>query len=116
MIVLLVCLAGGLGAVCRWALDEAMARRHERWVATLVVNVTGSFALGVASHGLSADWLAVAGAGFLGAFTTFSTACWQSARALGRRNWRFAVGYAVATAAGALAAAWVGVTVAAALS
>lgn len=70
-----VALAGGVGAWLRGEL-EVYGRRREwrRGRATLVVNVLGSFALGLAvgAWGLGGvpESLSV---GFLGGFTTFST-------------------------------------------
>ncbi|MDO5677637.1 MAG: CrcB family protein [Propionibacteriaceae bacterium] len=104
----LICLAGGLGAVARAGVDLVVARRWEPWKATLAVNLLGSFILGVASVTLTDGWLAVVGAGFCGAFTTFSSACWQAARELGRQRARFAVLYSAATIAGCIGAAWLG--------
>ena len=80
ILLMLVSLAGGLGAVARFILDGAITRRSTLSfpVATLSVNVTGSFLLGAlvqASAGADLPVLpAVAGVGFLGGFTTFSTA------------------------------------------
>ncbi|GAA4890899.1 fluoride efflux transporter CrcB [Tessaracoccus lubricantis] len=104
----LVCLAGGIGAVARAGVDLVIARRWAPWKATLTVNVVGSFILGAASVHLTGGWLSVVGAGFCGAFTTFSSACWQAARELGRRRARFAVGYSLVTIVGCLVAAWMG--------
>lgn len=79
---LLIALAGGLGAAARLGVDVA-ARRHVPasfpWP-TILVNVTGSFLLGLLV-GLRAgeDWLLVAGTGFLGGYTTFSTASVETA-------------------------------------
>lgn len=78
---LAVSLAGGLGAVCRFVLDLLIPRKGERrlpW-STILINVTGSFALGflagVASSRLLPEALAgVLSGGFLAGFTTFSTA------------------------------------------
>ena len=108
---LLACLAGGLGAVARALVDEALTRRFPAWISTLLINLSGSLALGVASVIATDDALTVFGTGFCGGFTTFSTASWQVARELGRRRHRFAVAYLAATIGGCLAAAWLGVLV-----
>ncbi|MFI5427743.1 fluoride efflux transporter FluC [Aeromicrobium sp. UC242_57] len=73
MTTLLMALAGGLGAGTRFGLDSWL-RPHLAWP-THVVNITGSFALGLLI-GLSSDsfLLTVVGVGFLGGYTTFSTA------------------------------------------
>jgi CrcB protein len=68
-----VALLGGLGAVARALLAEAVTNRpFPRGI--LVVNVAGSFALGLlVGAGLHGDALLLAGTALLGAFTTFST-------------------------------------------
>lgn len=73
---LVVTVAGAVGAVARylvsgWAQDRASSGRP---VGTLVVNLTGALGLGLIAGGGSVDSVAfLAGAGFLGGFTTFST-------------------------------------------
>lgn len=68
--------AAALGAVARW---WASVRRHRRWhdhlpLPTLTVNVLGAFTLGCLAGSDPAHQAAtLAGTGFLGAFTTFST-------------------------------------------
>lgn len=74
---LLMALAGGLGAGSRYSLDAWMRPRVSSrlpW-STLLVNITGSFALGLLlGLGTDSTWLTIAGTGFLGGYTTFSTA------------------------------------------
>ena len=78
--------AGGLGAGLRYLVDRAItARRGSRRfpLGILIVNVIGSFALGVIAGlgDLVADpWVAIVGVGLLGGFTTFSTVSVDSAR------------------------------------
>ena len=84
-----VVLAGAAGAVARAAVSGAVQRRWRRSGAgTLVVNLSGAFALGlwVGLPGVAADWVEVVGTGFLGAFTTFST--WMAEAAAGWRAGR----------------------------
>ncbi|GAB2694166.1 CrcB family protein [Microbacterium marinum] len=86
--------AGGLGAGLRYLVDRAItARRGSRRfpLGILIVNVIGSFALGVIAGlgDLVADpWVAIVGVGLLGGFTTFSTVSVDSARfaRAGRRD------------------------------
>ena len=90
-VILLLGVAGALGAVARYTLAEWMARRWQGVfpVATLVINVTGSFALGVLlSVGLGAAQAplrAVLGTGFLGGYTTFSALSYET-HTLARRG------------------------------
>lgn len=80
----LVAVTGGLGAVTRVVLDALVTARvgpDAPW-GTWVVNVSGSFAAGLVlgagvTGRLSAAAVAVVAGGFLGAFTTFSTAMVQ---------------------------------------
>jgi fluoride exporter len=69
-------IVGGFGAIARLLLDGSVSARVGRgfpW-GTLAVNLTGAFALGVlAGAAASGDALRLAGTGFLGAYTTFST-------------------------------------------
>jgi CrcB protein len=67
---------GGVGALGRFALDGALARRWRGSfpLGTFVVNISGAFALGVLT-GLapSTDAMRLAGTALLGSYTTFST-------------------------------------------
>ena len=87
MITLLVALGGGAGATTRFLADTwvAGALRARLPAGTLIVNVTGSFLLGlltgwVIAGGGSDDLKAVLGTGFLGGYTTFSTASVEAVR------------------------------------
>lgn len=87
MIVLGVAAAGALGAPARY-LVESWVRRVRPSVfplGTFFVNVSGSFALGIVvglalAHGLDPDVRTIAGTGFLGAYTTFSTYAYETVR------------------------------------
>lgn len=98
MTFLLIAVAGGLGATTRFVVDRIVARRNRFRVplGTLVINITGSFALGIlagliagvatghlhdtTTGGTGAAVAAVVGTGFCGGYTTFSTASVESAR------------------------------------
>jgi CrcB protein len=84
-LVLLVAVAGGVGAVLRALLiHQVSVRRADPLpVGTVVVNASGSLLLGILTglslyHGLGSHLLAVAGAGLCGGYTTWSTASWES--------------------------------------
>lgn len=71
-----VLVIGGLGAVARFVVDGAVARRTPDWLpfGTLAVNISGSFLLGVLDGVVLPPHAALlAGTGFVGAYTTFST-------------------------------------------
>ncbi|WP_424937232.1 MULTISPECIES: fluoride efflux transporter FluC [Bacteria] len=71
----LAALAGGLGAAARYLVDRGVSRlagARFPW-GVFLVNVTGSFALGVVTGALP-EAVFVVGAGLLGGYTTFSTA------------------------------------------
>lgn len=107
-LVLVLALAGGLGAVARLVLDgETSAHVPNPWeelpLGTLAINATGSLALGLLGGLLAAQVLdpalqLVAGTGFLGGYTTFSTASVETVRLLQRRRW----GAALAAGPGSL--------------
>ncbi|MDN3495785.1 CrcB family protein [Planococcus sp. APC 4015] len=77
----LVALGGGVGAALRFVVDGVVTRvwgARFPW-GILVVNVSGSLLLGLATGSadsglLSLPWLSVLGVGVLGGYTTFSTA------------------------------------------
>ena len=109
----LVGLAAALGAVSRYLVDQAVANKWESafpW-GTWVINVTGSFALGLLTglalhHGLSAHVVSVLGTGICGGYTTFSTFNFESVRLAEDGSLAGAVGnIAGSIAAGLLAAA-----------
>ncbi len=82
MIALLIALAGGLGAASRFGIDGLIRHRLQStfpW-ATVTINVTGSLLLGLlVGLGAGDHWQQVAGTGFLGGYTTFSTASFETA-------------------------------------
>jgi fluoride exporter len=84
-VALLVAAAGGLGAVLRALIIHHVGlRRPDPLPAgTLLVNASGSLVLGMLTglslyHGVGAHWLAVAGTGLCGGYTTWSTASWET--------------------------------------
>lgn len=111
--------AGGAGAVLRYLADGAVQDRTAGpfpW-GTLVVNVTGSFLLGVLTglawhHGLPPAWDAVLGTGFCGGLTTWSTASWESVRLVEDRLFKEAFAYTLGGLVAALAAAVAGIALA----
>lgn len=110
-----VALCGGLGACLRFVLDALI----RRWLpsplpwGTILVNLSGSFALGVltgllAQQLLPAPWLAAICSGLLGGYTTFSTASFETVRLLQSGRIAASLANALGTLIGAVLAAWLG--------
>lgn len=79
-VVLLLGLAGATGSAVRFALSEWTTHhwKHAFPLATLLINVTGAFALGLlttlgGTGGAMTQARMVLGTGFLGGYTSFST-------------------------------------------
>lgn len=79
--------AGSIGAVTRYLLDGIVQERTSSTFpyGTLVINIVGSFVLGVVTelalrHGFAGSMSTVIGVGFCGALTTWSTASWETVR------------------------------------
>lgn len=112
LLALLTCVAGGVGASARWWCDAqvqvATGGRHP-W-GTFVVNVVGSFLLGVvvALAGDGGAWTQVLGLGLLGGYTTFSSSVVQSVRATTSEGLALGAVHAVATAVACVSAALIG--------
>lgn len=118
--VLVLGLCGGVGAAARYLVDGMLSRWWQRGfpLATMVINVSGSFLIGVlavvpgpgAAPGYA--WWAT---GLCGGYTTFSTATLETVQLVRSRAWRPAVGQAAGTLVLCLAAATLGVLVGQAL-
>lgn len=113
--VLVVAVAGGLGAALRLTVNALVHRRVSTSypVALFGVNVTGSFTLGLLSGLLTAHVLpgtvgAYLGAGLVGGFTAFSTTSFQTMRLLQERRYGLAVLNSFGMLAGAVLAAALG--------
>ena len=115
MTILVLALAGGVGAVTRFVTDAVVARHNPFRVplGTIVINLTGSLLLGLLT-GLfmlsSADSVggvvkAVVGTGFCGGYTTFSTASVEAARLWTAEGATTGLRYAGVTLAGSVVAA-----------
>jgi CrcB protein len=120
-----VALAGAVGAGTRFVLDgvvRARRRSDSRWsdlpFGTPLINVTGSLVLGLLAglvlfHGIPSAWQVIAGTGFCGGYTTFSTASFETIRLIQDRRTTFAAINAVGTLALSLVAAGAGLALAA---
>jgi CrcB protein len=115
-----IAVAGALGALARYALDGLVLRRTAGafpW-GTFVVNVTGSFLLGLAFVLLTermavSPWLRSAlTIGFIGSYTTFSTLSLETYRLAEDGAWGLAAANVVGSFAAGLSALYVGIVVA----
>src|SRR5262245_15359763 len=106
MIAVYVAIAGAAGVLCRYGIGESISDDSRLW-ATLAVNIAGSLALGLlVGAGASDDARTIAGVGFLGGFTTFSTFSVEAFRELEEgRPGRFAIYVGVSVGFGIAAAA-----------
>lgn len=117
--ILWVGLAGGLGALARFVVDGLVRARVAAPLpaGTIAINLSGSLALGlltglVAFHGAPRTLALVAGTGFCGGYTTFSTASFETVRLAQQGQLRAAGLNAGVTILGALAAAAAGLALA----
>lgn len=83
--VLAVGIAAAVGAVARYVLDQYVRYRSPGLFprGTWVINISGSFVLGLLAglstrHGLSEEAVSILGTGFCGAYTTFSTFSYET--------------------------------------
>ena len=119
MTVVWMALAGGIGAVARFVLDGLVRDRFGSTfpLGTVLINVTGSFVLGVVTglflgQVVPDEWQFVVGTGFCGGYTTFSTASFETVRLVEQRRPGLAllnaVGTLVTTVVAATLGLWVG--------
>lgn len=107
--------AGGFGASARMLLDGLIKSRvsgSTPW-GTIAINISGSLVLGLLTGLASAQvvpesWHLVIGTGFLGGYTTFSTASFETIRLIQERRWILSLTTGVGTLVLATAAAGLG--------
>lgn len=119
----LVAVGGGAGAALRFVLDGLVKGRvvGSRFagfpVGTLLINVSGSFVLGVLTGlgqagTIPASTVAVLGTGMMGGYTTFSTASVETVQLLRSGKTRLAVlnglGMLVVSVGAAALGLWIG--------
>lgn len=119
LIFIALALAGGIGASARMLLDGIIKSRVSSGVpwGTIVINVSGSLVLGLltglaGSAVLPEAWHLVIGTGFLGGYTTFSTASFETIRLIQERRWALSLFNGLGTLVMATAAAGLGLWIA----
>ena len=113
---LAVAVGGAVGASMRYGVTLAMISLMGKNFpyATLMVNVLGSFVMGLLfsliEHGIVADlpWRSLFGIGLLGAFTTFSTFSLDTLLLLQQGEWQKAVLNILLNVLVCIFAAWLG--------
>lgn len=108
-------LGGGAGAMARFVADGVIRSRvtGRLPVGTVTINLTGSFLLGVLTglvlyRGAPSTLTTVAGTGFCGGYTTFSTTSFETVRLIQQRAFGAAFANGAVTLFGALGAAALG--------
>jgi CrcB protein len=110
---LAVAAGGAIGASLRYGAGLAFAVSGAVPWHTLVVNISGSFALGLLMAkmppgGSAEQWRTFLGVGVLGGFTTFSTFSYEAAGLIERGMIGHGVAYAVGTTVACVIAAGAG--------
>lgn len=116
LIALGIAAAGAAGSLSRWGLDlgiqkvfSALTKKFPG-TAIALVNVIGGFAAGVAAAAIASPSLKLLViTGFLGGFTTFSTAMMDIVKVFGQRRFVWAIVLAAGTLAVTILASWVGI-------
>lgn len=119
MSLLPVLVGAAVGAPLRYLIDRAVQSRHDSlfpW-GTFVVNVAGSFLLGLltgaaASGAASPELQGALGVGFCGALTTWSTLSYETLRLVEQRSRLVAVANLVGSIVAGLVSATLGLLVA----
>src|SRR5699024_5315787 len=110
----LVGMGGALGALARFMLGN-IKNKSGFPIWTWIVNITGSFLLGFLTRlhlsGEISEWLWLfGGAGFCGAYTTFSTFGYETIRLIAQNKVKSAVIYVVTSVGAGIAAAVIGLS------
>lgn len=102
----LLCFFGGIGAMARYVLDVSIQRSWNRSfpLSTLAINGIASLCAGIAmmsyyAQSVDSQTVMLFLTGFLGGFSTFSTAINEVLSLIRKKRFAMALGYGVATVA-----------------
>jgi CrcB protein len=111
-----VAIGSAVGGASRFALSSFIQQRAGVFpVGTLIVNITGSLALGfllryaLGSTSVSAETRALLTTGFCGGYTTFSTFSYETVKLIEDGDYRRAATYVVASVVLSLVATFLGI-------
>ena len=92
---ILVCLCGGVGASCRYLLDVTIKTYWQRAfpLSTFTINLIAGFLAGLVAALALEPWRLVLATGFLGGFSTFSTAINEMVTLFRKRHYPTATAY-----------------------
>lgn len=100
--IVMVALGGMAGAISRFGVQKAIPTRVLPF-ATLTVNLLGSFMLGlIAGMGVQGNLYLFTAAGFMGAFTTFSTLNVDLVKLISNKQQKAVILYIISTYIGGL--------------
>ena len=112
---LLVMVGGGVGSLMRYVAGVAISTRFATMlpVGTMVINITGSFLIGLLMTLLSErlphpNWRLLLVVGFLGGYTTFSSFEWETFSAVRGGGFWIGVANVVGSVTLGYAAVWLG--------
>ena len=116
---LLVMMGGGIGSLARYIAGSAIASRFGGLfpLGTLVVNVTGSFLIGLLMTLLTErlphpNWRLLLVVGFLGGYTTFSSFEWETFSAVRGGGLWIGLANVLGSVTLGYAAVWIGAAIA----
>lgn len=105
---MLIGVGGGLGAVTRYLLGSFIGKKGEFPLATLVINVIGSFLLGLLSGHMNDTLEYLLCIGFLGGFTTYSTFGYEAVNLILKKEYLLAALYVVSSILVSFIACYIG--------
>ena len=109
-----IALGGAAGSVLRYVLNRWVGQPDGLPLGILIVNLSGTLVLGLVATlflerlGVSDNLRLAITVGLLGGFTTFSTVWLDTLNLLNGGRWAWALANLLVSAAGGLAAAWLG--------
>lgn len=104
---LFVALGGGLGALSRYGVSNLGILDHDKYIYTLVINMTGCLIIGILwalfqHYEVDKRWYLFAITGILGGYTTFSAFSLDAMLLVEAKEWVKVTGYIAATYIGGL--------------